>query len=283
MDKLLALGFKKSALAHYTGNGFTFEYQQNENSLNILYALVFLNHANDEYPQVRYIGHTRKSFRNRMYGYQLGNGQQVNNRIHIAITHQLQNDRMVHVYCMPNHFNMSMHDLEVDVAAGLEYSLIRYYSNLNNQLQHPPLLNIAGNPRREARIDIDENDELIAEEINYNGDAIQINDNASFDYTLNKTYWRLPVINIPVEFQQRFGEHQTAAQVDLVQPDGIILSYQAAISRTANVNGTPRLYLPRPQGDSFQEWKHATYKEGDVIVATIINQNHLRLGLVQAH
>jgi hypothetical protein len=289
MDKLFALGFIPSAdalLIPPTNTSWDFSYADNRNATNILYAFIF--HRNEDDPalwRVAYIGHTRKSFGNRMTGYQQGHGTAVNNRIHTAVLQHLTGGGNVRVYVLPNHFGMKIFDLAVDTAAGLEYSLISFYATYNQQQGHPRLLNIAGNraPLAQApTIDLTaaEVADQREEEMEYIPPAAAIGiPLAQFDYSLGTTYWNNPSINVPVAHQAHFGIDGTQVQMDLDQGNGAVQTLNCLVSRRANINGTPRLWFAENDGETFQAWKHTHFQPGAVVVVSIVGPNHINLTL----
>ena len=142
MEKLFELGFVKSAEFNLSKDTLSINSIKNENAKNILYAFASIGGSQD---YVFYIGHTRKTFLNRMNGYRLGKGDNTNNRVHNFIKEQIICDKKIEVFVLNNVLNLSLRELDIDIAAGLEYSLIAYYSLFNSENNLPELLNRAGN------------------------------------------------------------------------------------------------------------------------------------------
>jgi hypothetical protein len=283
MDKLLELGFVESASISFE-NQLMININQNSNSCNVLYAFVLIEGEDISNWKVRYIGHTRKSFINRMNGYRLGHGTGVNNRIHRELLDRLANNEQIKVFCLPDNFNMMMHSLHIDIAAGLEYSLIRFYKEYNEINNHQPLQNIAGNIRILNNLDVldNQNADMVEENLDYlepliPGDPENINN--SFNYTLGTTYWRYPIINIPASYAHFLGEHGDTAIVDFYDNNILLRSIQAQINRRAVPNGTPRLYFNGDNGTWFQQFKHTRFEENDVFQIGIQGTNRLVVSL----
>jgi hypothetical protein len=287
MDKLLNLGFRESARAEIINNQFQITISRNEYSRNILYVFVIKSGDDISNWHIRYIGHSRKSFRNRMYGYQQGNGQAVNNRIHIEMRERCINGEEVIVYCLPDLFNMQLHDLHIDVAAGLEYSLINYYVTYNVEYNHPSLQNIAGNPNYNLQGIPNVNQVLVAdrneEEQEYLNNQVHPGNLPvidSFNQVLGVTYWNHPFINIPTQLSNYFGETGETVEISVFVNETRTLLFTATINREANTNNSPRLYMPGDDGHNFQDWKRSNFNQGDSIPFQITGVNQLTIQLI---
>lgn len=283
MNQLLTLGFIESASAEIIDNEFCIRINKNQYATNILYAFVVANTEDVTNWLVRYIGHSRKSFTNRMYGYQQGNGVAVNNRIHVEMSNRCRNGERVLVYCLSDIFNLQMHGLHVDLAAGLEYALIEYYCTYNSTNNHPPLQNIAGNPNRHlaniepTELEIIENNEeeqIYTTQVN---NEINLRPIHSFSQSLSSTYWNYPYINVPSHANNFFGVNGETAILSIYQNNQLINQFQLTINRTANTNGSVRFYIPGDFGILFQNWKHANYQQGEVINFDILGENNFAI------
>jgi len=282
MNKLIELGFEQVGFTSLKNGKLEIEISRNEHAKNILYAFV---HEKGEDPidwQVVYIGHTRKSLKNRMVGYRLGNGQATNNRVYNHLKSELENGSRHYVYVLHDKINLNIHSIEVDLAAGLEYSLIQYYANYNFSQGHVNLFNIAGNKNNPQN----ENVEVVFSEMheeNIDYPVVENQDNPivhTFDYSLGKTYWNHPYLNIPTRFEGLFGRHGDVVAVDFFHGGELIRQLEVVIDRNAANNSTPRLYFPTRNGvNFFQDWKHGNFMEGDTIAVTIVNRNHLSFNL----
>jgi len=283
MEKLIELGFKQSATVKFENDDLIIKIENNEHSTNLLYAFVLVSGDEIENWHVRYIGHTRKSFKNRMYGYQQGNGKAVNNRIHNELKSNCSEGNKMIVYTLSNTVQLNLHSLFIDVAAGLEYSLIDYYQEFNEINNHPPLQNIAGNKKYVLmNIVDDENLELeekIEEDKQYTNESISYVEQevlASFEQSLSRpTYWNFSFINIPTIHQELFGDSNEEVTLSIIENNLIIKEFSLQINRTANTTGTPRLYIPGIDGQWYQDWKHNNYDRNGSILFKIIGRNRM--------
>ena len=268
MDKLLTLGFVKSAEFRDPENGIFVDFLANRDAKNILYAIVCLHEGSElGDSRVIYIGHAGgdSSFGKRMGDYRQGSGESTNNRVHKAIVDHLRAGPTARcfAYCMPDHFGMSAHGLHIDVAAGLEKSLIRHYATFNREVGHGDLINKAGNKWEPGTADTTKSTSAAP--------------SSTFEYHLGKTYWRIPSINVPSNLSARFGPDGAVATAELMTSGQVVSTLQTDIDRTANSNGSPRLYFAGDEGEEFQRWKHENFKEGDCLQVTIIGDDHIQV------
>jgi hypothetical protein len=177
-------------------------------------------------------------------------------------------------------FNLNIHSIAVDLAAGLEYSLIKFYANYNSLNGHVELFNIAGNIKNPQAEDVNSIlSELHEENVDYSNDK-QPDKLAmrTFEYKLDTTYWNKPFLNIPTKFTECFGEHGDIVLVEIYLRDILVHKLEVLINRKAVTNGTPRFYFPTTtSGNIFQEWKHNNFREGDILAVSIIDKNHISL------
>ncbi len=298
MQKLFDLGFDQAAVAHLkngASDGLVITTSKYALAKNLLYAVVLNKDKDQELDswQVRYIGHTRKSFSSRMMGYQAGNGKAVNNRVHLAMKNHLRTGGGVIIYVLPDKLSLSMHDLHVDVAAGLEYALIKYYCDYNCDVHHLPLLNVAGNTNfvvagdPGCSITADLIDEAADRAEGDDGASVggsvmpvstQVNPLCRFEIKLTeRVFWPIPVFNVKVACAAHFGPDGDVVKVDLVDRQNTATTLSVPINRTANANHTPRLYFADLAGKAYTLWKKAFFKVNDTVVVYVVGHNHIRL------
>ncbi len=306
MDKLIELGFEPAAnVTHRNQRGqcsISITIHKFEAATNILYAIIFHSaDKEDDIPlksEVRYIGHTRKTFRNRMNGYQSGCGTAVNHRVHESMMEHLSNGGAVGVMVLPDRHGLQMQGLHLDIAAGLEYALIDYYCRFNRDHNHGPLLNIAGNAclKKHDREVVEEDskaaqEELLEENADYlgpphgqpvraqaqgpAGDCRTLPCSFTFELT-EKTYWPKPVFNVPVRCEHHFGPHGDVVQIELAGQGPA--NMEVLIDRNANqVTHAPRIYFGGPNTEVYEQWKQANHTVGQEVTVEVIGRNSIRL------
>ncbi|WP_291401089.1 hypothetical protein [Daejeonella sp.] len=281
MDQLIKLGFTESAQITFETE-FKINFLKNEAATNILYAFVLVDSENISDWKVLYIGHTRKTFKNRMYGYQRGNGNGVNNRLHNVVKSYLKiQNKQVKIYCLTDQLNLLVQSIELDLAAGLEYSLISYYVDYNSEQGYPELINIAGNKNYKSS-SVKELEELVKLEKEEEEESYTAQDqpehtlkNKTFSYCLNKTYWESPFLNIPSNLSEYFGDNGDTAVFHFYKNKNLVKSIPVIINRNAVKNGSPRFYLNGIDGKWFQDWKHLNFEKGENTNVSIISKNNL--------
>jgi hypothetical protein len=309
MDKLIELGFEDAALATWRDpdirDAITIDIKKHSAASNILYAVIFhSSEIEDDIPvksEVVYIGHTRKTFRNRMNGYQAGCGTAVNNRIHLAIKKHFSLNGTVSVMVLPDRHGLQMNGIHLDVAAGLEYALIDFYCHYNRKHGHRELFNIAGNTcgkkvGKAGQLVEEEAPEKAAEELkeenaDYPEPSVVEGDRSSmralsedcqvlpceFSFNLTeKTYWPKPVFNVPVKCDKHIGPHGDTIQVELVGQSEAFL--EVVVDRNANqITHSPRVYFGGPNREAYDQWKKANHIVGDPVTVVVIGHNSIQM------
>ena len=118
MERLINIGFRKVGEWKALRESISPELFNLANASNILYAFI----SNDE---VLYVGKTTQSLKKRMYGYQNpGPTQFTNIKGHKLLLKLLANGRRVDIYALPDDGLHHVGDFHLNLAAGLEDSII---------------------------------------------------------------------------------------------------------------------------------------------------------------
>lgn len=275
MQKIIDLGFTKSADFRLNKDALEYVIHEHAGASPCLYAFIECLSGSDEDSannQIFYIGHTRRTFKQRMDDYKRGHGKAVNNRVHNHIRARLSDGARVESWIWIDALSLQMRDLKVDVAAGLEYDLINFYRAHNREQNHQRLLNVAGNGSKEI-IEMD-TEEIEVPAIGQPAEPANLV--GTFGITLGKTYWEYPVFNIPVEFSNHFGESNDRIRIDFISNNILINSLEEALNRKPNPNGTPRIYIHGSNGQWYKDWLHAHFTESGVVPVEILARNHIR-------
>ena len=118
-NKLTAVGFKKVGRWKMGSARPEFKLDSERSAYNVLYSFV----SNDS---ILYIGKTTITLGERMYQYQRsGPSQRTNIRVNEAITKMIKSGSAVDIYALPDPGDMEYKGFHLNLAAGLEDSLIR--------------------------------------------------------------------------------------------------------------------------------------------------------------
>jgi hypothetical protein len=276
LELLLNVGFTESAICSLdiTKSKLVIDIKANANISDILYAFVIDNNY------VQYIGKTTTPLQNRLSGYvKPGISQQTNKRVNKMIIECLRNGKTISVYTFRGSDIINYRGVNVNLAAGLEDNLINRVAIFNNANNLTRLWNVHGNPFPPVDIPRDniletQNEEIEAENINYS-EAIDItssNHLSKFSFKLNGTYWNSAVFNVPSSESHLLAGDREPITVRLTNKNGTI-SISHHINRTANPNGTPRIYL----GNDYKNWIHNNFQPEQLVTCTILNPNEIRI------
>ena len=237
MKRLLDIGFIKAGNWFLEKDKINYNIELINDEKNILYCFV-INF------RVKYIGKTIKKLSQRMYGYKNPvQSQRTNFRIHPLIQKSLKEKNEVDIYILKDEVLFKLGKFKVNVAAGLEDTLI---AEIN------PDWNYIGKKKKN----------LEKKKKSYMIDEFIVN--------IGFAYYNSGFFNVRKKYSEKFGEHRTPIKVQLGEEKSIIEGY---VNRTANTNKTPRIML----GKSYTNWMKENFKEGDVMKVKIINSNTLIL------
>jgi hypothetical protein len=117
--KLESMGFVRSGEWKLEGTQIKYVLHRNQDACNVLYSFMISG-------AVVYIGKTVQSLSRRMYGYQNpAPTQSTNIKGNQRIAEELQNGKIVEIHALPDNGLLYYGGFHVNLAAGLEDSLIR--------------------------------------------------------------------------------------------------------------------------------------------------------------
>ena len=119
LDKLTHIGFKKAGAWSLQDGKPALQLFAEEDSNNILYCFVV-----DAIPM--YIGKTVQTLRKRMYGYiNPVDTQSTNLRNSQLLLEALKREAVIDVYVLPDHGLLHLGEFHINLAAGLEDSIVK--------------------------------------------------------------------------------------------------------------------------------------------------------------
>lgn len=221
MDRILKIGFRKVGTWRLKDAEIAYGLDTLAPHPHTLYAFVVDG-------EVRYIGKTTKTLRGRLNSYvRPGRSQATNLRNNASILAALKADSTVEIFALPDEELHHYGVFHLNLAAGLEDSIIK-------------TLDPDWNGGRKARVDEEaEAVEPAVEQRKLHG---------VFHFTMQPTYWRTGFFNVGMANSPSFGaDGQT---IEIFRGEDEAEPILGTINRTANSNGTPRIF----GGKVLREW-----------------------------
>lgn len=231
---------------------------------NALYAFV-------EGDQILYIGKTARSIRKRYAGYcRPGIRQATNLRCHGNIKAAITNGEEIRIFAFAPLTHLHYSDFEINLAAGLEDSLIREFDpSWNGKDRGQPVTEDA--EREEAEEAQTDSGAGGARDISPEPAASSSAAPVSFTVQLGPTYYHKGFLNPGVEASRFLGKEGESIRVLLGVARNIIVS---KINRTANSSGGVRIVGGNSQ---IARWFQEHFKEGDTVQGRVIDMHTIQL------
>jgi hypothetical protein len=220
--------------------------------------------------EVLYIGKTARSIRKRYVGYcRPGKRQATNQRCHRNIKAAIARGAEIRIFAFAPITHLRYADFEINLAAGLEDSLIREFDPpWNGKDRGLPISEDA--EREEAdEADVDRTDVAAAAdfppEAKAPGPVM-----ATFPVVLGPTYYNKGFLNPGVEASEFLGKDGDPVRVVLGGDETV----DAKINRTANRTGAVRVVGGNSQ---IARWFQARFREGDVLEGRVLDPHTILL------
>lgn len=231
---------------------------------NALYAFV---HGD----QVVYIGKTTRSIRKRYVGYcRPGKTQATNQRCHRNIKAAIAKGVEIRIFVFTPITHLRYSDFEINLAAGLEDSLIREFDPPWNGRDK-------GHPMSEEA----EREEVEESEFGAS-DVVAVADSppesrasgqarATFSVVLGATYYEKGILNPGVEASEYLGQDGAPIRVRFSDGSPTVVS---KINRTANRTGAVRVIGGNAQ---IARWFQENFSEGDTVYGNVVDPHTIEL------
>ncbi|WP_234839016.1 GIY-YIG nuclease family protein [Sinorhizobium meliloti] len=231
---------------------------------NALYAFV-----RDD--QVVYIGKTARSIRKRYVGYcRPGKTQATNQRCHRNIKAAIAEGNEIRIFVFTPITHLRYSDFEINLAAGLEDSLIREFDPPWNGKDrgHP----ISEDAEREE----EEESEFGASDVVAVADApaeprASGQAMSTFLVVLGATYYEKGILNLGVEASEYLGKDGDPIRVRFSDGSQTVVS---KINRTANRTGAVRVIGGNAQ---IARWFQENFSEGDTVHGSVVDPHTIEL------
>jgi hypothetical protein len=252
MNRLINIGF--TPIGHWSlyNNRIQCKLNTHQKTSNILYAFI----CNSE---IKYIGKTTVGLAKRMYGYQNPSPTQSTNiRVNNLIKEVLLRDSPVDILILVDNGLLKYGDFKINLAAGLEGSLIFDIS---------PDWNYSG--KNEIVEDVASMEiELpkASEDVILSGEIVE-----GFTILLGRAYYKSGFFNIKQKYSDLFGVDNDKISIQLGEKSEDII--EGYINRSANPNKAPRIM----GGISLTNWIKDNFEEGDNMKISVLSPNSIQL------
>ncbi|OUR80400.1 hypothetical protein A9Q83_01405 [Alphaproteobacteria bacterium 46_93_T64] len=255
MKRIVDIGFQKVGCWKLKEEQVDLELNSQENTNNVLYAFVCEG-------KVMYVGKTTQPLKKRMYGYlKPGKAQSTNIKNRNNILASLKAGHGVDIFALPDSGLLNYGGFHVNVAAGLEDSLISNLSPSWNGMQSK-ITGLTGDPKGKTSNFIGQTaNENIAEPISNDVDQ-------KFQFQLRKTYYNQGFFNVPVAYMEAFGEDHDRIEIFCGKHLALIDGH---INRSANNTNSPRIM----GGSQLAYWFKNSKNLDDKIEVTVLSPNSI--------
>lgn len=240
LDRLLEIGFELAGEWLLDDDDVQIELQRYGSAANVLYAF-----ASDD--ELLYIGRSGRSLQLRMDGYCNGGPpRSMRSRNRERIMAMLMVDQPVDLYAMPDPGNLHYGSFRVNLAAGLQHSLIDALDPPWNRApsKAPPAPRRRPQQRRvrKRRTHLIEADSATYTDLT--------TDRPSYRFLVGYHYIDKGFFNVPLRYSALFGEDQQKIRI-LCGRERMTL--HGHIDRSSNTNATPRIVGGRKLKRWFEE------------------------------
>jgi len=241
MNRLLEIGFELAGHWSINDGTLTLELSRHSKQSNVLYAFTVDG-------EVKYVGKTTQTLRKRLYGYcNPGVSQSTNQRNHRLIREMLECGSAVDVLALPDNALMHYGQFHLNLAAGLEDSII-------------------------STLKPDWNGMATTNPIDRTGDT-EIK--GSFQFVLQPTYYSYGFFNVSVDYSELLGSD--GEQIDIFCGD-LSPAVMGMINRRANKNGTPRIM----GGSALRDWFQSHGTESCEVNVNVMSPTEIQLEILEA-
>lgn len=228
---------------------------------NALYAFV-------REDRVLYIGKTARSIRKRYVGYcHPGGSQATNQRCHRNIKMAIADGGMVRIFVFTPITHLQYLDFEINLAAGLEDSLIREFDPPWNGKDKGRAISEDAEREEEQEAELDAPAIVEADLSSRTTDSIL----ASFSVVLGPTYYKMGILNPGTDASKFLGKEGEPIQVKFSDGNPTVVS---KINRSANRTGAVRVV---GQNSRIARWFQTHFDEGDIVEGVVLDEYTIEL------
>ncbi len=257
-EGLISIGFKDFACWRQEGECLAYAVdgaadKAREDAPNALYAFV-------EGEKVLYIGKTTRGLKRRFRTYcKPGASQSTNKKCNKNIRDALAENRNIRIFLFVPVEHLQYGDFPINLAAGLEDSLIREFKPEWNGSRGGQYISETEAAEKETE------EEAITPVV------LEQKERVRFQITLKDTYFNQGIINPGKSMDSFLGEDGEVIIVYLGDENSAI---QSKINKTANPSGSVRIV---GENRKIASWFQSNFAIGDTVNAEILDKHHILL------
>jgi hypothetical protein len=255
MNRLLEAGFISAGQWQLKDGILNYELNQTFISRNNLYAFVCDG-------EVKYVGKTTRTLKERMYGYKNpGKTQSTNINNHNRIKKSLLNGQAVQILLMQDSGLISWGPFHLNIAAGLEDSIIRVVEPEWNGGMKEVETAITNEPEKDIV-----SEHHVAEAMSQQSLPAK----TELTFTLQPTYLKRGFFNVRMAESLLLGDNNEKIEIHL---EGLTIPVYGVINRKANTNGTPRIMV----GKILSDWFKKECIPGSVVTVKVLTPESITI------
>lgn len=254
MDRLLNIGFIKIGYWELPDGQLNYVMTESfRDTCNNLYAFVCDG-------EVKYIGKTTRLLKKRLYHYKNpGMSQSTNIKNNAYIREALLQNIAVDILVLPDNGLMHYGQFHLNLAAGLEDSIIE---TINPEWNGSSKYSIDN-----TQVNAEFSTNILDDELR---DGFLKSESKDHSFNMAPTYWKRGFFNVSVSSSDEFSHD--GDNLTIVNHNGTVI-LTAIINRTANKSKTPRIMGGTGLRNFFQE----NYKIDDVVSFRMLSKNTMQL------
>ena len=239
MDRLFEIGFERAGFWELIDDDPHIELERYGNAANVLYAFI-------SQLELLYIGRSGRSLRMRMDGYENGGpprSMRARNRERIAA--MLMIDQPVELFVMPDPGNLHYGSFRVNLAAGLQHSLIESLAPPWNT-SAPTGRRVTPKRKHRRLANRNRHDFMDGDGQTYTDLTL---DRPSYRFLVGYMYMDKGFFNVPMRYSSMFGDDRERIKILCATEKETIYGH---IDRSTNTNATPRVIGGSPLKSWFE-------------------------------
>jgi hypothetical protein len=272
-EVLLNLGF--ADIGRWVPNGDFIIYQLNGENASANEALLDAKNALYAFvdgDRVLYIGKTARSIRKRYVGYcRPGKRQATNQRCHRNIKAAIAEGTEIRIFAFAPITHLRYADFEINLAAGLEDSLIREFDPPWNGRERGLPISEEAEREEAEETEVEKPDAAAASDIPSEPAASSSAAPVSFTIQLGPTYYQKGFLNPGVDASRHLGKDGDHIRVRFSDGADPVIS---KINRTANRTGAVRVVGGNTQ---IARWFQDNFQESDTVQGRVVDQHTIEL------